>query len=73
MDLEIAKPLYLRCGLVVRNRLVKAAMAESLGDIATKSLPNNSVVNVYRKWSEGNWGLVITGKASSSRTTDCDI
>jgi 2,4-dienoyl-CoA reductase-like NADH-dependent reductase (Old Yellow Enzyme family) len=66
MEFGIAKPLHLKCGLTLRNRLVKAAMAESLGDIATNSLPDSSILNVYRKWAKGEWGLVITGEARSA-------
>ncbi|KAJ1326933.1 dimethylglycine catabolism A [Microdochium nivale] len=60
MELHIAKPLQLRCGLVLPNRLVKAAMTESLGD--DRNLPGSAEsLNLYRHWAHGGWGLVITG------------
>lgn len=61
MELHIAKPLQLRCGLVLPNRLVKAAMTESLGD--DRNLPGSAEsLNLYRHWAHGGWGLVITGQ-----------
>lgn len=59
MDLQLAKPITLPCGLTLPNRLVKAAMAENLAD--KKSLPVESVNRAYGAWAEGGWGMVLTG------------
>ncbi|RBQ84768.1 hypothetical protein VDGD_04810 [Verticillium dahliae] len=60
MDLQISKPLTLKCGLTLPNRLVKAAMTEQLAD--TKShLPTPSFLRPYKAWAAGGWGLVLTG------------
>ncbi|KAK2592337.1 hypothetical protein QQS21_009956 [Conoideocrella luteorostrata] len=59
MDLEIAKPLTLPCGLTIPNRLAKAAMAEGWGD--RKNLPHQKLIETYGSWAEGEWGLLMTG------------
>lgn len=58
-DLQTAQPLTLKCGLTLQNRLVKAAMAEAL--CGGQSLPNERIFALYKHWSEGGWGLIITG------------
>ncbi len=66
-DLNIAKPITLRCGLTLPNRLVKAAMAEEMahGDL----LPNKEIGKLYGRWAEGGWGLVLTGMYSVAHQT----
>ncbi|KJZ70864.1 hypothetical protein HIM_09729 [Hirsutella minnesotensis 3608] len=59
MDLEIAKPITLPCGLTFPNRLVKASMAENWGD--RDKLPNGKLIETYRMWADGGWGMVLTG------------
>jgi 2,4-dienoyl-CoA reductase-like NADH-dependent reductase (Old Yellow Enzyme family) len=59
MDLEIARPLTLPCGLTLPNRLAKAAMAEGWGD--KNRLPHKGLVETYGSWADGEWGLVMTG------------
>ncbi|KAK3190802.1 hypothetical protein K4F52_003118 [Lecanicillium sp. MT-2017a] len=58
-DLEIAKPITLKCGLTLPNRLAKAAMAESWAD--RDKLPKKPLVDAYRLWAEGGWGMILTG------------
>ncbi|CRG86494.1 12-oxophytodienoate reductase 3 [Talaromyces islandicus] len=58
-DLHLAKPITLRCGLMLPNRLVKTAIAESIA-------PRNMLIDegfhrVYGPWAEGGWGMVLTG------------
>ncbi|KAF4547883.1 NADH-dependent flavin oxidoreductase-like protein 3 [Elsinoe fawcettii] len=59
MLLQISTPLTLPCGLVLPNRLSKAAMAENLakGDM----LPNHSHLSSYSVWATGDWGMIMTG------------
>ncbi|KAK8085009.1 hypothetical protein PG997_006280 [Apiospora hydei] len=58
-DLAIAKPLTLKCGLTLLNRLAKAALAEGLAD--KDALPSKATNAVYSEWARGGWGLVLTG------------
>nr|BBJ34513.1 hypothetical NADH oxidase [Alternaria solani] len=62
MELTLSKPIRLKCGLKVPNRLVKAAMAECLGKASENHLPvSQECLATYQKWAEGGWGLIITG------------
>lgn len=58
-NLEIAKPLTLPCGIVLPNRLVKAAMSEEMGH--GDHLPSGAICALYRTWAQGNWGMILTG------------
>ncbi|KAJ6111783.1 hypothetical protein N7523_007844 [Penicillium sp. IBT 18751x] len=49
----------LPCGLVLPNRLAKAAMAENLGK--SDHNPNEDFYQAYSRWSDGGWGMIITG------------
>jgi 2,4-dienoyl-CoA reductase-like NADH-dependent reductase (Old Yellow Enzyme family) len=51
--------LTLPCGLVLKNRLVKAAMTEGLA--GPDGLPNGQHVRLYRAWARSGVGLLITG------------
>ncbi|KAM7202574.1 NADH:flavin oxidoreductase/NADH oxidase [Naviculisporaceae sp. PSN 640] len=65
-DLNIAKPLTLKSGLVLPNRLVKAAMAESLGD--SSGLPTDTrLLSAYESWAQGQWGMILTGNVQIDR------
>jgi len=57
---EVATPLTLPSGLVLPNRLVKAAMAEQL---AKNGQASSDLVQVYEKWGQGGWGAIMTGKS----------
>ncbi|KAG5938538.1 hypothetical protein E4U53_007986 [Claviceps sorghi] len=59
MDLKVAEPLTLPCGLTIPNRLAKAAMAEGWGD--KRHLPQEKLIETYESWAEGDWGLILTG------------
>ena len=52
-------PLTLPCGLVLPNRLAKAAMTEGLA--SPDGLPNERHVQLYRTWARSGVGLQITG------------
>ena len=51
--------LTLPCGLVLPNRLAKAAMTEGLA--GPDGLPNERHVQLYRTWARSGVGLQITG------------
>ncbi|MEO1367152.1 MAG: NADH:flavin oxidoreductase, partial [Acidobacteriota bacterium] len=55
----LAAPLELPCGVVLPNRLSKSAMTEGLADVS--GAPNERHGVLYRRWSEGGAGLLITG------------
>lgn len=65
-SLEISTPITLPCGLVLPNRLAKAAMAE--GWAGRDQLPHADLVETYRLWAEGDWGLVMTGNVQVDAT-----
>lgn len=52
-------PFELPNGRQLKNRLVKAAMEENLAD--GEQLPDDVLINLYRRWSAGGAGLIITG------------
>jgi 2,4-dienoyl-CoA reductase-like NADH-dependent reductase (Old Yellow Enzyme family) len=56
---EVATSLTLPSGLVLPNRLVKAAMAEQL---AKNGQASSELVKVYEKWGQGGWGAIMTGE-----------
>ena len=64
MDL-LAQPFVLPCGAVLPNRLCKAAMTEGLGDDYLRATPLHE--SLYRQWSEGGAGLLITGNVMIDR------
>jgi 2,4-dienoyl-CoA reductase-like NADH-dependent reductase (Old Yellow Enzyme family) len=55
----LAAPLTLPCGAVLANRIAKAAMTEALGDARDDATP--ALERLYRRWSEGGAGLLISG------------
>ncbi len=55
----ITRPMRLPCGLALKNRLVKAAMTEGLAD--PDGCSNARLEALYRRWSRGGPGLLITG------------
>ena len=59
MPATIFTPLRLANGSVIENRLVKAAMEENMA--VAGQLPDESLFRLYRRWSQGGVGLIITG------------
>ncbi|KXJ87588.1 hypothetical protein Micbo1qcDRAFT_216093 [Microdochium bolleyi] len=57
--LAIGTPFTLPNGVTVKNRLVKAAMAEPY--FTKDSLPHDQYNTNYATWAHGGWGMVITG------------
>ena len=52
-------PITLPNGAVLKNRLVKAAMEESLA--RPDRTPSDELIQLYRRWSEGGCALLLTG------------
>ncbi|KAK2604169.1 hypothetical protein N8I77_007120 [Diaporthe amygdali] len=61
MDLQISTPITLPSGLVLPNRLVKAAMAEAMAGSSTEYLPNDAMKRSYSVWADAGWGMILTG------------
>jgi 2,4-dienoyl-CoA reductase-like NADH-dependent reductase (Old Yellow Enzyme family) len=53
------EPLELPNGVVIPNRLCKAAMEENLCDAG--QIPGDRLFTLYRRWAEGGVGLILTG------------
>lgn len=53
-------PLALPCGAVIKNRLVKSAMSDSLADGEGNS--TDAQARLYERWAEGGLGLSIIGE-----------
>ncbi len=62
---SIATPLTLPCGAVLPNRLAKAAMTEGLGDHDNRATDRHGVL--YKRWSEGGAGMLLTGNVQVDR------
>jgi 2,4-dienoyl-CoA reductase-like NADH-dependent reductase (Old Yellow Enzyme family) len=61
----IDQPFPLPNGTVLGNRLVKSALSEQLGTLG--NAPTKALDTLYRRWSDGGFGLVITGNVMVDR------
>ncbi len=59
------QPLRLPNGSVLRNRLAKAAMSETLGTYDNRPTPD--LVALYRRWGGSGLGLIVTGNVMVDR------
>lgn len=64
LNAGLARSLTLPSGLVLPNRIAKASTSESL---AERGDPTARLERLYRTWSEGGAGLVLTGNAMVTR------
>ncbi|MEM7461142.1 MAG: NADH:flavin oxidoreductase/NADH oxidase family protein [Pseudomonadota bacterium] len=62
--LSIFQPLTLPCGVVLKNRIVKSAMSDSLGD--GTGHPTAEQIKLYQRWAEGGLAASIVGEVQSS-------
>ncbi len=63
---NLSTPLTLPCGLVLPNRIMKAAMSEALAD--RENAPDERLETLYRRWGRGGYGLIVTGNVMVDRT-----
>ncbi|GEP24595.1 NADH:flavin oxidoreductase/NADH oxidase family protein [Lentilactobacillus diolivorans] len=63
--LNVAKPLTLSNGQIIKNRFLKASMSETF---AKNGHPNQHHINLYRAWSHGGAGLLFTGNVMIDHT-----
>lgn len=52
--------LTLPCGALLKNRLIKSAMSDSLGD--GQGSPSQAQIRLYEKWAQGGFALSIIGE-----------
>ena len=57
--------LTLPNGVVVKNRLMKSAMSEALGD--RSGAPTPELTRLYQAWADGGIGLCVTGNVMTDR------
>jgi len=60
----LGKPLQLPCGIVLKNRLVKAAMSDSLGDGQGNATDAQS--RLYERWAQGGVALSLIGEVQGT-------
>ncbi|MBL1078446.1 nitroreductase family deazaflavin-dependent oxidoreductase [Nocardia sp. 2] len=58
-------PLPLASGQVLPNRIMKSALSEGLATDA--NAPDERLVRLYSRWSEGGYGLIVTGNVMVDR------
>jgi 2,4-dienoyl-CoA reductase-like NADH-dependent reductase (Old Yellow Enzyme family) len=61
----LSRPLTLKNGSVIKNRVAKSAMSEALGN--TRHQPTVNLETLYRRWALGGTGLLITGNVMIDR------
>lgn len=59
--MTLGEQLDLPCGVTLKNRMVKAAMSDSLGD--GQGNPTPEQMRLYERWAEGGAALTIIGEA----------
>lgn len=58
------EPLVLPCGVVLKNRIIKSAMSDSLGD--GRGDPTDTQIRLYERWAEGGVAAMIIGEVQGS-------
>lgn len=56
----LGKPLELPCGVILKNRLAKAPMSDSLGN--GEGDPTETQIRLYERWAEGGAALSVIGE-----------
>lgn len=63
----LAKPLdFAFANVTAQNRFLKGAMTERLSswdpkNLEARGVPSKNLINVYRRWGEGEFGVILTG------------
>jgi 2,4-dienoyl-CoA reductase-like NADH-dependent reductase (Old Yellow Enzyme family) len=63
----LGEPLHFEfSGKTAKNRFLKGAMTERLStwdpeDDTKRGIPTKELINVYRRWGEGGFGVILTG------------
>ena len=56
----LGQPLELPCGAILKNRLAKSAMSDSLGN--GQGDPTDAQIRLYERWAEGGAAVSIIGE-----------
>lgn len=64
-DTQLDSPFALKNGLVIKNRFIKSATSEQLGD--RRRNPSPALAKAYERWAEGGVGIAITGNIMIDR------
>ncbi|TDB95512.1 NADH:flavin oxidoreductase/NADH oxidase family protein [Actinomadura sp. 7K534] len=59
---RLGEPLTLPSGLTLPNRLMKSALSEGLAE--ADGSPGARLETLYRRWSTGGYGLLVTGNVA---------
>lgn len=63
----LGKPMHFEfANRTATNRFLKAAMTERLSswdpqDFPKRGIPSDNLINVYKRWGEGGFGMILTG------------
>ncbi|MCY4101110.1 MAG: oxidoreductase, partial [Rhodobacteraceae bacterium] len=60
----LEQSLELPCGVTLKNRLIKSAMSDSLGDGAGN--PTEAQMRLYERWAEGGVALSLIGEVQGT-------
>ena len=66
----LGEPLHFEfSGITAQNRFLKAAMTERISswdpkDLPARGIPSKDLINVYKRWGEGEFGVILTGNHS---------
>lgn len=63
-DTMLFQPLELPCGTVLKNRIIKSAMSDSLGD--GRGNPTGAQIRLYERWAEGGIAVSIIGEVQGN-------
>lgn len=58
------QPITLPCGVVLKNRLAKSAMSDSLGD--GTGHPTHAQNRLYQRWANGGIGFALSGEVQAT-------
>lgn len=61
---KLFEPLKLPCGVVLKNRIIKSAMSDSLGDGTGHPTPQQ--IRLYQRWAEGGLAAAIIGEVQGN-------
>lgn len=62
--MDITTPIHIGSSIVLKNRICKSAMSESLAD--KNNNPTAKIITLYRRWADSGAGLLITGNVMLS-------
>lgn len=61
---RLFEPLELPCGVILKNRIIKSAMSDSLGD--GRGNPTDLQCKLYQRWAEGGLAASIIGEVQGN-------